>query len=95
MAIKNSAVYTEAAKSKLLKLDCLIFEKSYSKDMSTWEPGSAVLHFQKMINRFYKDHLKKLIATSLSLNSALPLDSALPLNSTPPIVKPLVKSTIN
>ena len=77
-AIQESAVYTKEADGHLLELYYLVAWKSYPEEKNTWKPSSTVIHFRKMVSTFYKNHLKKLIAT-LTL-----------LNVTPPMVKPTI-----
>ena len=52
--------------------------KNYLEEKNTWEPLSAVIYSQKLINIFYKEHPKK------------PTTTSLPLDSIPPMVKLLV-----
>ncbi len=49
----------------------LILWKGYSKEKNIWKPSMVVLHLSKLINTFYKEHLEKSTAISLSLDSAL------------------------
>ena len=81
-AIWDSAVYANKLKSGYLPgLYYLIAWKGYSKEENTWESLSTVQHLKKLISSFYKEHPKKLTATSL------PIDSA------PPIARPTIKLT--
>ena len=72
-AIIDSTVYAKKAEEHLPNLYYLVFWKGYPKKESTWEPFSAVMHLQKMISTFHKDHPKKPMATSPLLNSAPPM----------------------
>ena len=78
-AIKDSAIYTKKAEGQLAGLYYLVSWKEYQEEESTREPSSAVMHYQKMISTFLKDHPKKLTATFS------------PLNFAPPMAKPSVK----
>lgn len=69
--IKNSAIYAKVVKNQLLGLYYLVSWKSYSEDESIWKPVSIIMDLQKIISIFYKDYLKKSIAISLFLDSAL------------------------
>ncbi len=69
-AIINSVVYSsQVNNNQMLGLYYLVLQKGYLEDENTWEPSLAVIHFQKLINTFHKEHLEKRIATSPSLNS--------------------------
>ena len=73
-AIWNKAVYASKSElGQLTNLYYLVAWKGYSKKENTWEPLSAIEHLKKLINFFYKDHLEKLTAISLPINSALPM----------------------
>ena len=67
-AIKDSAIYSKEAEGHLLGLYYLISWKSYSKKENTRESSFAIMHLQKMISTFHKNHSKKLTATFLFLN---------------------------
>ncbi len=58
----------------------LVLWKGYPKEENTWEPLSAVIQLRKLISTFYKEHLKKSIAASPPLDTALPM-------ARPPILK--------
>ena len=55
----------------------LILWKNYLEKENTWELVLAVMHFQKLINIFFKEHLKKLIVISPFLDSTLLMTSLL------------------
>ena len=78
-AIIDSAVYTKEPERHLPGLYYLLSWKNYPEEESTWDPSSAIMHLQKMISTFHKNHPEKPTATSLTLNSA------------PPMAKPSVK----
>ena len=79
-AIIDSTVYAKEAERYLLGLYYLVSWKSYLEEENTWESSSTVMHLQKMISTFHKDHPEKLTVTFL------------PFNSAPPMAKPSVKS---
>ena len=81
--IINSAIYTKEIEEHLPGLYFLIFWKDYIEEKSIWEPFFAVMHLQKIISTFYKDHQDKPTVTFLSLNSASSM--------TKPSVKPSTK----
>ena len=81
--IIDSVIYAKEAKKHLLDLYYLVFWKGYLEEESTWEPFFAVIHLQKMIFTFHKNHPEKPTATSPPLNSASPMVK--------PLVKPPVK----
>ena len=82
-AIRDSAVYANKLESGYLpSFYYLVAWKGYLEEKNNWKLLSAVQHLKKLISSFYKDYLKKPIATSLRINSAVP------------IVKPKVKSII-
>ena len=71
-AIWNNAVYARKLESdQLSSLYYLVAWKKYPKDKNIWKPSFAVQHLKKLINSFYKNHLKKLTIISLPINSAL------------------------
>ncbi len=74
-AICNSAVYTNANKSKsyLLDLYYLILEKDYSKEENTWELALIIQHLWSLVITFHKEHPKKPMATFPSTDSTLPI----------------------
>ena len=81
-AIWNCAIYANKLESGHLPgLYYLIAWKSYLKKQNTWKPLSTVQHLMKPISSFHKDHLEKLIATSL------------PINSAPSMARPIFKPT--
>lgn len=69
--IRNSAVYKMELDGHLSGLYYLVFSKGYLKEKNTKKLSSAVLHLQKLISLFHKDHWKKPIAISLPKDSAL------------------------
>ena len=69
-AIRDSAVYAKEADGHLQELYYLVAWKSYLEEKNTREPFSAVMHLQKIVSTFHKDHLEKPTATSAPLNSA-------------------------
>ena len=71
--IQDSAVFAKEADGHLPELYYLVTWKGYAEKENTWEPFLVVMHLRKMISTFYKDHPKKLIATSPPLNTALPI----------------------
>ena len=72
-AIIDSIVYAKKAEEHLLGLYYLVFWKGYPEEKSIWEPSSVVMHLQKLISTFHKDHPEKPTATSPSLDLALPI----------------------
>ena len=72
-AIQDSTVYAKEADGHLPGLYYLVVWKGYSKEKNTWEPFSAIMHLQKMVSNFHKDHPEKPTVTSASLDSALPM----------------------
>ena len=74
-AIINSVVYSQWANNsdQMPSFYKLVLWKGYSKEENTWEPLLAVIHLQKLINTFHKEHLEKPTATSLLLDSILPM----------------------
>ena len=81
-AIQNSAIYAEKTDEYLPGLYNLVVWKGYPEEKSIWESSLAVMHLQRMVNTFYKDHLKKPIVISALLDS------------TPLMAKPRVKLPI-
>ena len=67
-AIQDIAVYAKEADGYSPKLYYLMVWIGYLKKENTWEPSSTVIHLQKMINIFHKDHSEKSTITSASLN---------------------------
>ena len=65
-AIQDSVVYTKEADGYLQGLHYLIAKKSYPEEENTWEPSLTVMHLQKMVSTFHKDHMEKLIANKIS-----------------------------
>ncbi len=51
----------------------LVSWKGYSEKENTWKPSSAVIHLQKLISIFYKEHPEKSTMTSLFLDCVLPI----------------------
>ena len=84
-AIIDIAVYAKEAEGHLPSLYYLVSWKGYPKEKSVWEPSSAVMHLQKIISTFHKDHPEKPMAIFLPLDSALPMAK--------PSVKPAKPST--
>ncbi len=74
-AIIDSAVYDQQANNsdQMPGFYYLVLWKSYPKEENTWEPLLAIIHLRKLISIFHKEHPKKPIATSLSLDSAPPI----------------------
>ena len=72
-AIRDSAVYAKKADGHLPGLYYLVAWKGYPEEENTWEPSSAVMHLQKMVSTFHKDHPEKPTATSVPLDSAPPM----------------------
>ncbi len=74
-AIRNSAVYIKESDNShhLPGLYYLVLWKDYPEEENTWEPILAVLHFCKLINTFYHNHLEKPTVTFLSIDSAPPM----------------------
>ena len=72
-AIQNSVVYAKEADGYLLGLYYLVTWKGYPEEENTWKPSLTVMHFRKMVSTFYRDHLEKLTATSVLLDSAPPM----------------------
>ena len=71
-AIWDSAVYASKWESGYLPgLYYLVAWKDYPKEENTWEPLSTVQYLKKLISCFYKEYLKKPIATFPPINSAL------------------------
>ncbi len=85
-AICNSVVnIKESDSGHLPSLYYLVSWKVYLKEKNTWEPALAVLYLCKLISTFHHNHLKKPIATSPPINSALP--------KARPTVKPKAKAS--
>ncbi len=80
-AICNSVVYAKESDNDhhLPGLYYLVSWKNYPEEENIWEPALAVLHFYKLINTFYLNHLEK------STTTFPPIDFA------SPIVRPIVK----
>ena len=72
-AIWDIAIYVMEANGHLSGLYYLIACKGYTEEENTWKLSLIVLHLQKMVNIFYKNHSEKSISTSLLLVSALPM----------------------
>ena len=70
--IQDSAVYTKKANRHLPGLYYLVAWKGYPKEENIWKPSLVVIKLRKMVNTFYKNHPKKLIAISALLDSAPP-----------------------
>ncbi len=71
--IIDSTVYGKEANNQIPGFYYLVLWKGYLEEENTWEPSAAVKYLRKLINTFYKQHLKKSIAISLPLNFALPI----------------------
>ncbi len=73
--ICNNKVYAKKSDSdyNLPGLYYLVLWKGYLEEENTWEPGSALLHFCKLISTFYNDQLERPIATSSLIDSAPPM----------------------
>ncbi len=69
--IINSAIYDKKTKNQLLNFYYLVLQKSCLEKKITQESLTIIIHFQKLISIFYKEHLAKLIITSLLLASTL------------------------
>ena len=69
-AIRDSAVYAKEADGHLPGLYYLVAWKSYPEEESVWKASLAVIHLQKIVSTFHKDHLEKPTATSALLGSA-------------------------
>ena len=78
-AIQDSTVYAKKADRHLPGLYYLVAWKGYPKEKNTWEPSSAVMHLQKMVTTFHKDHPEK------------PTTTSAPLDSAPPVAKPKIQ----
>ncbi len=73
-AIINSAVYGQQANnSQILVLYYFVLWKSYPEEENPWEPSSVVIHLQKLISTFHKEHPEKSTATSPPQDSAPPM----------------------
>ncbi len=51
----------------------LVLWKSYPEEKNTWQPSSAVIHLQKLISTFHKEHPENPTVISPPLDSALPM----------------------
>ena len=51
--IQDSAAYIKKTDRYLPRLYYLVAWKGYSKEKSTWEPSLAVIHFWKLLSKFY------------------------------------------
>ncbi len=72
--IFDSTVYGQQANSNQMPgLYYLILWKGYPEEENTWEPSSTVIHLQKLISTFHKEHPKKPTVTSPPLDSAPPM----------------------
>lgn len=69
--IQDSAIYTKKAKYQLLRLYYLILYLSYSEAKNIYKYTLVVVHLLKIINIFYKNHLKKLIIILPSIDFIL------------------------
>ena len=72
-AIRDSAVYVKEIDGHLPGLYYLVAWKGYPEEENTWELSSAVMHLQKMISTFHKDHLEKPTTTSANFDNAPPM----------------------
>ena len=73
-AIINSVVYGQQAKNNQMPgLYYLVLWKGYLKEENTWKPSLAIIHLQKLISTFHKEHLEKPTAIFLFLNFVLPI----------------------
>ena len=72
-AIQDSAVYAKETNGHLPGLYYLVAWKGYPEKKNTWELFSAIMHLQKIVSTFYKDHLEKPTITSAPLDSTLPM----------------------
>ena len=70
-AIQDSAVYAKKRDGHLPRLYYLLICKEYPEEKNTWESSLVVMHLQKIISTFYKDHLEKWIVTLVLLDSVL------------------------
>ena len=78
-AIQDGAVYVQEVDGHLLGLYYLVTWKGYPEEENTWKPFLVIMHLQKMISTFHKDHPEKPTVISASLDSA------------PPIAKPTIQ----
>ena len=71
-AIINSTIYGQQANSNQMPgLYYLVLGKGYLEEKNTWKLLLAVIHLQKLISTFHKEHPKKPTAISSSLNFVL------------------------
>ena len=70
-AIIDSVVYGQQANNLMLDFYYLILWKGYPGKKNTWKPALVVMHLEKLISIFYKEHPKKPIAISPLLDSTL------------------------
>ena len=72
-AMQDIAIYAKEADRNLSGLYYLVIWKGYSKEKKIWEPSLIVIHLQKMVSTFQKDHPEKSRATLAPLDSAPPM----------------------
>ena len=70
--IWDSTVYAKkSAIAQLLGLEYLVLRKSYPEEENTWEPASAIQHFQRLVTAYQKNNQEKPAATSIPVNTVL------------------------